>query len=68
MHLIQTLNELLCGELSFIQLIQETNPEQCLINCSSDIESTVKNCPSGSVYETQNNSSTSQVNDILYIC
>jgi hypothetical protein len=29
MHLIQTTNELLRGELSFIQLIQDTCPENC---------------------------------------
>lgn len=29
MHLIQTINDLLRGELSFIQLIQDTCPENC---------------------------------------
>ncbi|XP_018572470.1 pericentriolar material 1 protein isoform X2 [Anoplophora glabripennis] len=63
-HLIQTLNELLCGELSFIQLIQETNPEQCLMNCSNDIELNAKNCASVPIYESQsNNTGTSQVVD-----
>lgn len=36
MHLIQTIGDLLQGELSFIHLIQETIPESCMLQERKD--------------------------------
>lgn len=39
MHMIQTLNELFRGEISFIQLLQETTPDNCNVSNNESFDS-----------------------------
>lgn len=50
-HLLQTLNELFCGELGFIQIIHETNPEKGITRPINDIEPDNMNYCTSANYE-----------------